>query len=230
MNPLLPHFTPRTSPMKRFLFVSVTLLPSAFVPAHATTIYSGLQNIPIPTDLVGVYLDIDTGITGFDDNSPPAGWDINPFLGGQGVGNGPAFQPARLGAGNDDTLLRLALDDTIDMNRIFSTGYGGSETHLGSQFVSGQEGYLGFRFTTNENAGPYYGWMRVVFTGNTAGAIIEDWAYENDGSAIVAGRQNIPEPGPVALLCGGLMLLLGFRCRMTSENHVTSMRRESSMS
>ena len=44
--------------------------------------------------------------------------------------------------------------------------------------------------TTNApaSAGPYYGWMRVIFTSSTAGALIKDWAYENSGSAIVTGR------------------------------------------
>ena len=43
---------------------------------------------------------------------------------------------------------------------------------------------MGFRFTTDGSAGPYYGWMRVVFTANTPGGVIKDWAYENGGTAI----------------------------------------------
>ncbi len=153
--------------------------------APAATIYSNLQNIAIPLDFTGVYLDVDTGATG---SAEFAGWDINPFFGGAGGDNSPAFQPARVSTGNTDTFLKLAAGATVDVSRFFSTGYGGSQTHLGTQFTDGQEGYLGFKFTTNSNTGPYYGWMRVVFTGNTAGASIKDWAYDDSGSAIVTGR------------------------------------------
>ena len=137
---------------------------------------------------MGVYLDVDTGVTGISDDSPPAGWDINPFFGGFGVANSASFQPARTGTGIADAILRFATGAAIDGTRLFASSFGGSETHLGPQFVSGQEGYLGFKFTTNVSSGPYYGWMRVVFTTNAAGALIKDWAYENTGSQIAAGR------------------------------------------
>ena len=154
-------------------------------PAPAATIYSNLQDIAIPLNLTGVYLDVDGGTTNTQEF---VGWDINPFFGGVGVAGSPAFQPARIGAGNLDTIVRLAVGATVDVSRLFSTGYGGSQTHLGTQFTSGQEGYLGFKFTKNNATGPFYGWMRVVFTGNTAGAVIKDWAYDDGGSAIVTGR------------------------------------------
>ena len=179
---------PRIFDMRRFILPFVTMLAITCIPVRAAVIYSRLQDIGIPTNFVGVYLDLDTGTTGMNDDSSPAGWDINPFFGGQGVANSPAFQPARSGVGNADRLLRLGVGATVDSGRLFSTGYGGSDTHLGTQFLAGQEGYLGFRFTTNGNAGPYYGWMRVVFTGNIAGAVIKDWAYENGGTATVTGR------------------------------------------
>lgn len=156
--------------------------------ARAAVLYSGLKDLAIPTTFDGLYLDIDTGTTSTVEFT---GWDINPFFGGVGIANSPAFQAARTGTGNTDSILRLNLGDTVNTARLFSTGYGGSETHLGSgtgQFGIGQEGYLGFKFTTNANAGPSYGWMRVVFTANTAGALIKDWAYETGGGAITTGR------------------------------------------
>ena len=95
MNPLSPHSTSRTSRTKRILSVSLLLLPIAFVPAHASVIYSFLKDFGIPTDFVGVYLDIDTGNYNYVDDPLQADWDINPFFGGQGVANSAAFQPAR---------------------------------------------------------------------------------------------------------------------------------------
>ena len=38
--------------------------------------------------------------------------------------------------------------------------------------LNSQEGYLGFKFTTNGSAGPCHAWMRVFFTANTLGAVI----------------------------------------------------------
>ena len=176
--------------MNRPLLSLATGLLLALAPVDAAVIYSDLRDIAIPTNLVGVYLDVDTGATGLSDDSPPAGWDINPFFGGFGVANSASFQPVRTGTGIADTVLRLATGSTIDGTRLFASTFGGSETHLGPQFVAGREGYLGFKFTTNAPAaaGPYYGWMRVVFTANAAGGVIKDWAYENAGSQIVTGR------------------------------------------
>ena len=185
MTPLSPHAPARAFGMKCFIPMLAAWLATGIFPARAAVIYSSLKNLVIPTDFTGIYLDLDAGTTA---TSEFTGWDINPFFGGVGVANSTVFQPARTGTANTDPILGLAVGATVDGSRLFSTGYGGSQTHLGTQFTAGQEGYLGFKFTTNAAAGPYYGWMRVVFTGNTAGAVIKDWAYENAGTAIVTAR------------------------------------------
>lgn len=163
----------------------MALLVMTLAPARAAVIYSGLQNIGIPTDFNGIYLDLDTGFTR---TSESTGWDVNPFFGGLGVANSPAFRPARSGAGTSDPILGLGVGMPVDVARFFSPGYGGSQSHLGTQFTAGQEGYLGFKFTNNAATGTYYGWMRVIFTANAAGAVIKDWAYENAGIAIITAR------------------------------------------
>lgn len=150
-------------------FVAITLV----LPAAADTIYSNLRDISIPTGRAGVFVDVD-GVNG---------WDINPFYGGVGVANSPAFQPARVSLSGDlPPLQDFAVGATIDASRYYSSGYGGSQTHLGTTFTAGLEEYLGFRLDGN------YGWMRVVFTGNTSGAKVLDWAYDNSGAPIVVGR------------------------------------------
>jgi autotransporter-associated beta strand protein len=170
----------------------------AVVPASAAIIYSGLKDIAIPTTFDGIYLDIQTGVTSTGEFS---GWDINPFFGGVGVANSPDFQPARTGTGNEDAILRYNVGDTIGGSLLYSTDYGGSATHLGAgsgQFGIGQEGYLAFRLITNGGLSTYYGWVRVVFTANTGGGLIRDWAYEDSGSSIVAGRvEQAPDSPPV---------------------------------
>ena len=113
-----------------------------------------------------------------------AGGTINPFFGGVGVANNNLLQPVRVGTGNLDAIRNLAVGASIDASSLsFSTGYGGSVSHLGSTFTAGAEGYLGFQLN-----GADYGWMRVVFTNNTGGAVVKDWAYDNSGAAIVVGR------------------------------------------
>ena len=144
--------------------------------ADSDVVYFGLQNIAIPTSFAGVYINIDNGATAF---AQFTGWDVNPFFGGTAVANSPSFQPARTGTGNENPIVALAAGAIVDGSLNFSTGFGGSQTHMGTgmnQFLPGQEAYLGFKFTTDANDGPHYGWMRVVFS-NTGG-VIKDWAYD----------------------------------------------------
>lgn len=139
-------------------------------PAAADTLYSGLLDTPISLNLTGTTVNI-------------AGGTINPFFGGVGVANNNLLQPGRDGTNNLDTILNFAVGSTISSGLNFATGYGGSEDHLGTTFTAGQEGYIGFKLN-----GTNYGWMRVVFTANQAGAVIKDWAYDNSGANIVVGR------------------------------------------
>jgi autotransporter-associated beta strand protein len=140
--------------------------------ASADVISSNLQDTPITADFTGGCLDVNGG-----------GWDINPFFGGVGVANSAGFQPARSGTGNLDPILNFSVGSIIDVGQFFSTGSGGSQSHLGNTFTSLQPGYPGFKLS-----GGNYGWMRVIFTGNTSGAKVKDWAYDNSGSPIVVGR------------------------------------------
>lgn len=140
-------------------------------PVVADVIYSNLLDTAIPLDFTGVTLTM------------PGGGTINPFFGGTGVANNNLFQPGRTVAGNLGTLQNFAVGSTIDSGLLLGTGFGGSQNHLGTTFTAGQEGFIGFKLN-NAN----YGWMRVVFTGNTSGAVIKDWAYDNSGSAMVTGR------------------------------------------
>lgn len=186
--------------MKTILFASssaVTLVLA--LPAAADVIYSNLKDISIPADFAGVYLDVETGNWNSDVNSPQAGWDINPFFGGSVLWNSPGFQPVRGGTGANDPVLNLAQGTLVGSGSVFSTftqgpggqnpggpGFGASETHLGAgpgQFVAGSEGYFGFRLS-----GGSYGWMRVVLTNNTGGALIKEWAYDDSGSSIGVGN------------------------------------------
>lgn len=185
------------------------------LPAAADVIYSNLRNIAIPATYAGVYLDVD-GSNGWNADmfNPVAGWDINPFFGGQTVANSPAFQPVRSGTGSMDPIVNLATGASIGGGSMFSTfswdhdnnpmtpdvpGYGGSQTHLGNgagQFADGSDGYIGFRLNDN------YGWMRVVLGGATP--VIKDWAYDTGGGSgsIVTG--NVLQDGNTVTLNSAL--------------------------
>lgn len=199
-----------------FMKSLLILLLSASV-AHAAVIYSGVQNIAIPATFDGVYLNIDNGSTS---TNPITGWDINPFFGGFGVANSASFQPVRVGTGVEDALRNLDAGAYIGSTSVFSSGDGGSATHTGTdpgQFALGTPGYIGFRFLKDNSSGPYYGWMKVTFTANTSGGLIQSWAYDDSGGAIMAGSfLTIPEPGRVSLLAFGFIGMWMRRRRVCS--------------
>lgn len=174
--------------MKRNSRIAASLLAiSAATPAGAGVVYSNLLDTAIPTDFTGATINV-------------AGGTLNPFFGGVGVANNSLLQPIRTGSGGLDTIMNLTEGSVIDASSLnFSTGSGGSQDHLGNTFTAGEEGYIGFKLS-----GANYGWMRVIFTNNTGGAIVRDWAYEDSGSAVTVG--GIRRVGQDAVISSGLTL------------------------
>ena len=218
MNPTL--FRPQTA--LRYFVILLFLIRHS---SPAATIYSGIQNITIPADFTGIYLDIETGATG---TAPFAGWDLNPFFGGTAMANSAFFQPVRIANTNVSAYVNLAFNDLIDSTDTYASGFGGSgqnpNFHFGlnpGQFQGGVDGYLGFKFTTNSALGPYHGWMRLNLTNNTPGALLKDWAYEDSGAGIRAGDTGtVPEPGQTPLLLVGCASLLLHRNRAARPSGV----------
>jgi autotransporter-associated beta strand protein len=180
-----------SSPRWRVALVCCGAASLAFLGnASANIIYSGEQNIAIPQDFTGVFINV----TNFQNStSASSTWDLNPFFGGSGIANAPSFQPVRIGTGNEDSILALGLGSSIGSSSAFSTDWGGSGAegdsgHIGpapSQFTSGQIGYLGFKLI--HEATVNYGWMRVNLTQNGATGSILDWAYDSTGVSILTG-------------------------------------------
>jgi hypothetical protein len=200
--------------MKKLIYLIIGLAVYSQHPAQAALVYSGVQNIVIPTTLDGIYINIDnTAVSG----SEFTGWDINPFFGGSGVATHSSFQVARIVADNTAPALRFYNGELVSGANTYSTGFGGFGdpiSHLGvavNQFSVGQQGYLGFRFTTDAAAGPYYGWMRATFTNNMAGGVIHDWMYDDSGGSITVG--SVPEPSRAMLLFVGFVTLISCRRR-----------------
>ena len=156
----------------RFPSTAAIVVLTMTLPAAADVIYSNYLNTTIPLDFDGVTINVGSG-------------SLNPFFGGVGVANNVDLQPFRDGTGGLDTILNFSFGDTLNGSTTTLAspgGFGGSIDHVGSTFTAGTEGYVGFKLN-----GSNYGWMRVVFTNNTGGAVVKDWAYENSGAAISVG-------------------------------------------
>jgi autotransporter-associated beta strand protein len=173
--------------------------------AQAEIVYSGTQNIAIPTDFNGVFIDVFSlqhSTTEF------GGWDLNPFFGGLGIANSPDFQPVRIGTGNEDSIAPITFGSIINGSALFSSDYGmsGAEDdsgHLGpsaGQIGTGQTGYLGFKLLRGTAVN--YGWMRVNLTRNEATGAILDWAYDDSGSSILTGAVADLGAAPVIYQAG----------------------------
>ena len=168
--------------------VAAALLLSSALPVAADVLYSNLQDLSIPTNFDGVYIDIESGT---NDTSGTIAWDLNLFFGGIGVVNSTGFQPVRETDAGNGTLSNLAWGDTVNSSSTFdsSGGTGGSTDHLGSTFTAGTEGYIGFELT-----GGNYGWMRVVLDGSGS-ALVKDWAYDTSGSTGAIATGNVLQSG-----------------------------------
>lgn len=192
--------------MKTRSFISALLAVQALalITSHAAIIYSGLKDFTVTNNFDGIYLDVDAGnLVGIN----AVGWDVNPFFGGEGIANSPAFQPVRTSAALYAPVVNFAPGQTVGATSMFGSGFNGSGdpvSHVGTglgQFVSGAEGYLGFKLTTNASAGPFYGWMRVVLSNTGTTGLIRDWAYENSGSDIVISAVPEVSYATLPLIC-----------------------------
>ncbi|MBE7494297.1 MAG: PEP-CTERM sorting domain-containing protein [Verrucomicrobiaceae bacterium] len=181
--------------MPRLLLISLGSLMLT-VSAPAAVIYSGLQNISIPNDFEGVYLNTLTGATS---TILPGNWNnapmINPFFGGTAIGTSALLRPVITGA---DQIENLAYSTIVGPGSSFAAGESGSSTHIGAaanQFQLGVEGWLGYAFESTPGGSTMYGVMRLTLNNSGYGATIHDWYYDDSGAPV-----SVPEPGRSGLL------------------------------
>lgn len=193
--------------MKRLCAVFLLALLTAAEPVGAAVVYSGVQNIAIPQNFNGVYLNIVSGTTAF---SQPDTWNtapwLNPFFGGVGIANSALLMPVMTGA---DQIVNLPALTSIGSGSNFALGESGSATHTGpaaNQFQAGLPGFIGYKWQIPGGSADYYGWLRINVNNGGAGTII-DWAYDNTaGTGIDAGIGSpIPVPEP-AQACQFMLL------------------------
>lgn len=164
--------------------------------SRGAVIYSGYQDIAVPLNFDGVYLNLVTGATS---SVEPADWAtgpwINPFFGGVYLTNEALVRPVITGT---DQAVNLSAGTSISAASTFASGAGGSTTHVGTapdQFQVGIAGNLGFQFQSAPAAANRYGWMNLTVS-NTGAGMINGWAYDDTSGSIVVG--NIMQSAPVA--------------------------------
>ncbi len=174
--------------------------------ADAAIVYSGVVNIPIPDNIDGVYIDVDTGALGSTGGATP-GWDLNPYQSGRSffnTGAGAGVVSSTSAAGG--VLQNLAVGASIDASRLYAKdNFTGADM---AQFPVGGTGIVGFQ----TNAGSF-GWLRFRSSAaGSAGAIV-DYALDDGGDPILAGATGVPEPGSMGLFALGAVGLASWRRR-----------------
>ena len=230
-KPTAGHQQPLDTKLNRhFLACSAIVGTAALMAstnADAGIVYSGLQNISVPTTnaLGGMYIDltlpgntfIPTGSgTGAAEgiNTLLPGWDLNFYKSGSGNLRwyypkvGPTPQTLAVNTGTQTTALTAGalIDGTSAL---------GSYQAMQGQFT-GTTAYMGVEFHDSGN-NLRYAWVQVA-GGPTLGfpATIIDWAYEDSGAGILAGDFTpVPEPSTLALgfLSAGALGVAAWRKR-----------------
>ena len=182
---------------------TATLLSPA--PANAEIVYSGLQNIDVPTTNIfgGIYLDLSKPGFSFiptTSGSGPAeglntvlpGWDVNFYKGttslrwwynsGVTAVYNAAHHVAPLGAG-----VMVDASSSLGTYQTMTPEFAGTTAFMGIEFPD----------ASNHEV---FGWIRIT-GGATTGipGTIVDWAYDNTGAGILTGE--VPEPSSLALGC-----------------------------
>lgn len=181
-----------------FAMCGVAAVGIAAASASADVIYSGVQNINIPSTTSGVYLNVVTGLSSTTPAGAP-GWDVNPW---QSTTLG-FFNPASPTGGvyarvNTTTagVSNLAANTPIGPSTLWTSGT--AQTTGTNPFVfNSDQNIVGFRFT-NENGGTvHYGWMRIALSGTLSAQprTLVEWAFESTpNTPIPAGSTGGPPP------------------------------------
>lgn len=209
-----PSIKPTSAASLRLLVFAAALLAGR---APAALVYSGVQDIPVPLNFDGVYLNIVTGLTS---GTQPGTWTtapwFNPFFGGVGLGNSDLLRPVVTGV---DQVVNLNPGVPVNAGSNFVAAESVSSTHVGNmpgQFGLGVPTLVGVAFNTSSGGPVFYGWIRLVIS-NTGDGLVKDWAYDDaTGTAIPAGFTGstfVPEPTRILLLLLGFSALLWQRRR-----------------
>jgi hypothetical protein len=199
-------------PMKLTKLTALALFAGSASSASAAILSFIDEDIAIPTNFIGVSVNLETGaFNNIDEDGLPEA-DVNFIFGGEWItndadqaGTAPSWQPVRDGTENSSTIVNLGLGAVVGPASDYSTGYGGSTDQITpTQFTSGEKGYIGFSMEV-AGTSPAYGWMEVTLQDDNTPGVIHSWAYEDNGSSLAVGSL-IPEPSHSMLIALGLVV------------------------
>lgn len=179
--------------------------------ATAATIYSGLQNISISPSTF-----IDLNLDGFGSGDIKLKNYV--FGGGPYQGATVDFAPGQLVGFTSGALkyvTKLSGGDTVGPGTVGPSFFGSlayGAHNPSAQFNLVPDGFIGLSFPGQ--SATYYAWIRVDINNATGLFVVKDWAYANDGSAIVI--PTIPESSSLGLLALGAIGLDYYRKRRKS--------------
>lgn len=199
-------------PMKLPMLTAFALFAGSASSASAAILSFIDEDIAIPTNFIGVSVNLETGAFSVIDEDGLAEADVNFLFGGEWItndadeaGTAPSWQPVRDGTENSSTIVNLGLGAVVGPASDYSTGYGGSTDQITpTQFTSGEKGYIGFSMEV-AGTSPVYGWMEVTLQDDNTPGVIHSWAYEDNGSSLAVGSL-IPEPSHSMLIALGLLV------------------------
>jgi hypothetical protein len=181
-----------------FAMSAAAAMGIAAASASAQVVYSGVQNINIPSTTAGVYLNVITGQTGLTSASTP-GWDVNPW---QTTTLG-FFNPSSPTGGvyarvNTTTagVSNLAANTPIGPSTLWTSGTAQTTGTNPFSFNSAAN-IVGFRFTNENGNTVHYGWMRIQLSGSLGAQprTLVEWAFEaTPNTPILAGDTGGPPP------------------------------------
>ena len=174
--------------------------------ASAAIIYSGVQDLQVPQDSNGLWVDLfSESLTG--GGLPGDLLLLNEAQEGVSLQSALTTVPgAFVSFSVNGQVYLTALSEGFmvssssvgPLGHFYGTMAAGAE-EPSAQFNLASNKYIGLSFV--RDTALYFAWVRVSINNSAGSFVVHDWAYENTGGGILTGA--IPAPGALALLAAG---------------------------
>ncbi|MEO8671017.1 MAG: hypothetical protein ABI411_06855 [Tahibacter sp.] len=185
--------------IRRTVLIAATssVLALAATSSMAAIVCGPTNNLAIPANIDGVYLNLVTGATGIAGGST-AGWDINLYQTGTPAGLfffWPTTPAASFGGTSTATVYDVLTSGASigpASTFIVNSGGGGAAPYVNWQGTTQTGKYLGIRFFNESTSTINYAWLQLNTTATTGfPATISQYCYQTDGTAITAGTTPV---------------------------------------